>query len=327
MAMKIKAMPIDSPCKVDTKNSKEQAPNFHDKFTIIRTLETALYGSVELARHNVKGHLRAVKMVTRALADAQVTTDGTTVNDNVLQEIRIGRLLREMPSQNLLALSPEDEQFIDDDTVYLVMPYIQRGSLFGQVKGCGPLSQNELSNLFKDLVSGLSHLHEDVGMTHMDLSLENILVRENGDFVICDFGLARLINGSFPLDRVGKRGYMACEIWDHKQRRTLASHPSPDGDEANSESAKGDLAACDVFSLGVVLFTAAFGLPPHFYPCKSDPCFAYIQEHGVEHLVARWGLEHECSACMQSMIQSMLDENPAERPRLAELKAFALTLI
>jgi MAP/microtubule affinity-regulating kinase len=69
------------------------------------------------------------------------------------------------------------------------------GSLFDILKRDGrpALEQGDAGMMFRQVVRGLRYLHQEVGLVHRDLKLENILVDEMGVCKIGDFGMARKI--------------------------------------------------------------------------------------------------------------------------------------
>jgi len=58
----------------------------------------------------------------------------------------------------------------------MTMEYCQNGDLFDLVKKFGKLNEGIARNLFLQILNGLEYLHSKVGVAHLDLKLENILV-------------------------------------------------------------------------------------------------------------------------------------------------------
>ena len=53
------------------------------------------------------------------------------------------------------------------------------------------LSEPQIKGLMKQLLQGVAYLHQQ-GIVHRDLKLSNILVDNDFNLKICDFGLARM---------------------------------------------------------------------------------------------------------------------------------------
>lgn len=90
----------------------------------------------------------------------------------------------------------------------------------------------------------------------MDLKLENILISDQGILKLCDFGFA-ISTSSLVAKKLGTPAYMAPEVHN-----------------ARLAPCKGITA--DIFSLGVIFFTLAFGAPPFHSADKSDTFFRYL---------------------------------------------------
>lgn len=131
--------------------------------------------------------------------------------------------------------------FRDQRFTYIVSKYAEYGDLFDfmmKTQTVGRARLEHLRPIIRQLLTAVRNLH-DIGITHRDLSLENIVVTRGEDsrpaIKIIDFGmatLARSISGS-----CGKRSYVAPELF----------HPGMH-----------DGFLVDIFALGVVLFALAF---------------------------------------------------------------------
>ena len=135
----------------------------------------------------------------------------------------------------------------DSEPMYhvLVMEYVKGGDLFEKVHSPNKLKESELRKPLFELCRFIHFLHTEVGVCHLDISLENVLMdlSHSDEFTLklCDFGLARPLprdeDGNilpFPAHATvsSKRAYTAPELCSGKEYR-------------------GDLA--DVFSLGMTL--------------------------------------------------------------------------
>merc|ERR1719267_172045 len=79
--------------------------------------------------------------------------------------------------------------------IYLVSPYYPGGELFNHVdkvinKQKLRLSQEQVKKYMKEILSGMKYLHREMKICHHDLSLENILLDDQGHAIIIDFGMA-----------------------------------------------------------------------------------------------------------------------------------------
>lgn len=127
---------------------------------------------------------------------------GTSVsisNVNNTEEIKesIDSFLVEAQRLNKLSLNHPgivrvNESFRANGTAYYVMEYIKGQSLREFVKQSpqGRLSEDEALKLFRPIAETIGYLHENK-ITHFDIKPDNILIRENGEPVVIDFGLSK----------------------------------------------------------------------------------------------------------------------------------------
>jgi serine/threonine protein kinase len=122
--------------------------------------------------------------------------------------------------------------------IRLVMQYHERGDLFSQMERSWKASlvtEALVMSYAVPIFYGLSYLHSR-GIVHRDMKLENILIGNDGLPRIADFGLSNKKRGSrFAPGFVGTTGFAAPEIVKGKSYTE----------------------ACDVWSVGVMLFTMA----------------------------------------------------------------------
>lgn len=116
----------------------------------------------------------------------------------------------------------------------ILVPFAERGELFDHYFGKEFLKEGllpeQVSLIAKQLISGINDLHKG-GFAHRDLKPQNVLVKENGDISICDFGV--MCEQELRTEYVGTDSYAAPEI-------------TKNGNEYDPQKA-------DIFSLGVML--------------------------------------------------------------------------
>lgn len=107
---------------------------------------------------------------------------------------------------------------------YLIMPYCENGSCYKRV---GKFSEKEAWKLIADVASGLAYLHgQDV--IHQDIKPDNILVDNNGNYVITDFGISvqarsTLRKSAREASSSGTTAYMAPERFSREAAPIKAS--------------------------------------------------------------------------------------------------------
>lgn len=206
------------------------------KYHVLRRLACGGMGSVYEARHAVIGRHFALKflhehyaqrscMVQRFLREAQAA--GSIASEHVIGVLDYGTA---------------------DGTPYLVMELV-RGQDLREVLGETPrLPVERAVRIILDACRGLEQAH-DRGLVHRDLKPANICITQRSDgrevAKVIDFGVAKLRDGvdlSEEGTLIGTVGYMAPEQLTDQ---------------------KGLDARADIYALGVILYQALAGRPPH----------------------------------------------------------------
>jgi serine/threonine protein kinase/Tfp pilus assembly protein PilF len=130
----------------------------------------------------------------------------------------------------------------DDGTHFITMEYVPGQDLKGLIRQSAPLGIARAITIAQQTCEGLSEAHS-LGVVHRDLKPSNIMIDEDGNARIMDFGIARSakekgITGAGVI--IGTPEYMSPE--------------QVDGKEADQRS--------DIYSLGVVIYEMLTGKLP-----------------------------------------------------------------
>ncbi|PIO29909.1 hypothetical protein AB205_0131770, partial [Aquarana catesbeiana] len=81
--------------------------------------------------------------------------------------------------------------FENSSKIVIVMEYASQGDLYDYISERQRLSDQEARRFFRQIVSAVQYCHAN-GIVHRDLKLENILLDENKNVKIADFGLSNI---------------------------------------------------------------------------------------------------------------------------------------
>ncbi|KAH3902891.1 serine/threonine protein kinase PSK1 SCDLUD_000486 [Saccharomycodes ludwigii] len=210
-------------------------------FIVLQKMGEGAYGKVDLCMHKKLKYIVVVKRIIKE----RILVD-TWVRDRTLgtipSEIQIMATLNKTPHENIMYLL---DFFEDDDFYYIETPiHGETGSidLFDLIELKTDMSEHEAKLLFKQIVSGVRHLHSH-GIVHRDIKDENVIVDNKGFVKIIDFGSAAYVR-SGPFDVfVGTMDYAAAEV--------LSGEPY----EGKPQ---------DIWALGVLLYTIVFKENPFY---------------------------------------------------------------
>jgi serine/threonine-protein kinase len=171
---------------------------------------------------------------------------------------------------------------------YIVMPFMQTGTLHERLRA-GPLTPVDGARLIEQISSALNYAHQQ-GIVHRDIKPSNILLDEQGNALLSDFGFAHLANTSVRLTGsllIGTPMYMSPE-----QCR---------GDAFDARS--------DQYSLGVILFQLATGR----LPFSADTPMGVVLKQANEPLPQPRKVNPNLPEAVEAVIVKALAKDPAQR--------------
>ena len=134
--------------------------------------------------------------------------------------------------------------FEDNNTAYYVMEYVDGGSLADKVND-GALAEVDALRYIKQTAEALEYLHRQ-NRLHLDIKPQNIMVDNDGQVVLIDFGVSKQYDEVGNANTVTVMGYTPCYApLEQCNQGIMEFTPST-----------------DIYSLGAVLFKLVTGQTP-----------------------------------------------------------------
>jgi serine/threonine protein kinase len=179
----------------------------------------------------------------------------------------------------------------DEDKAYIVMQYVDGGTLKDRLKATGgPLSGTEALKFIIQAAEGLGAAHQQ-GIVHRDVKPANMLLRKDGHLLLSDFGIVKILEGNTNLTRVGT-GLGTPQYMSPEQGT---------GQAINITS--------DIYSLGIVLFHCLCGRVPY----QADHPLTVAAKHVNEPLPIAILRHAGVPPQLEAVIVKMTAKNQAER--------------
>ncbi|CAK8676182.1 unnamed protein product [Clavelina lepadiformis] len=184
------------------------------------------------------------------------------------------------------------DSFEDDKAVCILLELCNKKSLAQYLKKKQSLGEQEVCNILQQVVAGLSHLHGK-GIIHRDLKLGNILLTDDMQVKIGDFGLATRVEWGKKKTICGTPNFIAPEVLQRQGH----------GPEA------------DVWALGCLLYTLLVGKPPFETYCLRETYRCILKNS--------YRIPSTVSSEASDLIRWMLRHKPKTRPTLSEISSHA----
>lgn len=182
------------------KSDLVQQPSKIGHYILGETLGFGTFGKVKTAKHQLTGHKVAVKILNRT------KIKNLDVVGKIRREIQNLKLFRHPHIIKLYQVisTPND--------IFMIMEYVSGGELFDYIVKHGRLVEDEARRFFQQIVSGVDYCHRHM-VVHRDLKPENLLLDQNLNVKIADFGLSNMMmDGEFLRTSCGSPNYASPEI-------------------------------------------------------------------------------------------------------------------
>ena len=167
----------------------------------------------------------------------------------------------------------------------LVMEYASMGSLFHYIRKYRGLNENKAFSLFIQVVNAVNFMHSN-DLIHRDIKPENILLYDNNNIRLCDFGWCVKLDGHQRGTFCGTTEYMSPELVNHE----------------------GYGKEIDVWSLGILLYEMIHGYSP-FRPNKPKFNEKDVMENIRNHnLIFGKSVSNECKNLIYHLLDSDINK-------------------
>ena len=177
---------------------------------------------------------------------------------------------------------------------YITMEYVPGEDLKRFIRRAGSLTSGKAIYIARQVAEGLAEAHR-LGVVHRDLKPQNIMIDQDGNAKIMDFGIARFAD----TERMTGSGVMI----------GTPEYMSPE----QAELAEVDKRA-DIYSLGVVLYEMVSGRVPF----EGETPLSIAMKHKTETAKNVREINAQVSSGLAAVISRCMEKSPADRYQSAE---------
>ncbi|XP_013380508.1 mitogen-activated protein kinase kinase kinase kinase 3-like [Lingula anatina] len=188
--------------------------------------------------------------------------------------------------------------YLRRDKLWICMEYCGGGSMQDIYHVTGPLNESQIAFVCRETLKGLHYLHNR-GKMHRDIKGANILLDDDGDVKLADFGVSAQITATISKRKsfIGTPYWMAPEV-------------------AAVERKGGYNQQCDIWAVGITGIEFAELQPPMFdlHPMRA---LYLMSKSGFKSPTLKD--KNKWSPTFQHFIKVSLTKNPKKRPSAGEL--------
>ncbi|CAB3364419.1 Hypothetical predicted protein [Cloeon dipterum] len=268
---------------------KDAAKEFYAKYEPKEILGRGVSSTVRRCIEKESGREYAAKII-----DLSTDAENVSMQESTIQEIRILRIVAGHPY--IIELH---DVFESNTFIFLVFELCKNGELFDHLTTVVTLSEKKTRYIMKQVFEAIEHVHKK-SIVHRDIKPENILLDENLNVKLTDFGFARVLKEDEKLSELcGTPGYLAPEV--------LKINMFEDYNEGYGQEV-------DIWACGVVMYTLLVGCPP-FWHRKQMVMLRNIMEGKYSLTTPEW---EDITDAPKDLIRKLLVVDPKKRLTVSE---------